>query len=100
MTENKVKIIGYNDAKEIAEKLFESIDSSIDFMENGKSKVILVQHSDRSRFEFHSACFRRIHDNWMAIFTEHHGVLVYHEDDVDYIKEYLEPETHYYNIDN
>ena len=81
--------MNYKEAQEKADKIFETIGlvGSHDFTVNKIPRIIAVNHFDGSYLEFHSACFRKIDDEWMAVFTEHHGMFVYHFEDVKTITE-------------
>ena len=58
------------------------------FYTNGKTKVVSVQHSDGSYFEFHSAIVRSLDTQWVAVFTEHHGNHLFYKEDVECIKKW------------
>ena len=95
-----MKSVSYNEAKKLADEMVSALECPMDFVVRKRARIILVQHGDGSRLEFHSACFRRIYDDWIVIFTEHHGTFVYHVEDVDYVREYLDFKSLYYNKDN
>jgi len=44
-------------------------------------RAVTIQHEDGSILYFNHAFLARI-DDWVACFTEHHGVHVYHSDDL------------------
>jgi len=94
--EIKQYAIGRMEAYKIAKEINEKLDPK-DFIVKKRARVIAVYHGDRSYLEFHSACFREISEDFMAVFTEHHGYHVYHVDDVDWIREWLSPKCLYYN---
>ena len=78
--------MNYKGAQEKADKLCKSV--GLDELIDGKSpRVIAIQHEDGSYLEFRSAFFRKLDDEWMVVITEHHGVFVYHFEDVRWIKE-------------
>lgn len=86
----------YKEALEKAQRTNKAL--SIDsFISNGKSKMVSWLHGDGSYFEIENACVKKIGKDYIAIFTEHHGVFVYHTDDVDWVKESLRPSTFYVN---
>ena len=58
-----------------------------DFIIDKKSRIIAISHGDGSYLEFHSACFKKLNKEWLAVFTEHHGIYLYHIDDIKNIKE-------------
>jgi hypothetical protein len=68
------------------------------FIVNKKPRIIAVKHHDGSYLEFHSAAFFKLDDKgeWMAVFTEHHGIFVYHFEDVKWIKELNENILYWY----
>ena len=86
----------YKNANKIAAHINESLDIFA-FNIKEETRVIAVQHDDGSYLEFHSACFRKIDDDFFAVFTEHHDFHVYHKEDVKWIKEYASPKYLYYN---
>jgi len=89
-------VINRKEALKIAKEINQKIDIGR-FTVKGRSRIIFVQHGDGSKLEFHSACFSKLSDDFMAVFTEHHGYHIYHVDDIDYIKEWLNPINLYFN---
>lgn len=53
-------------------------------------RAVTLNHEDGSHLHFDSAFLMRIQSVWIACFTEHHGVFVYHADDLSSYEE-LEP---------
>jgi hypothetical protein len=74
-------------AKKELDKCAKTLDLNA-FIVNKHQRVIAVYHFDDSYLEFHSACFKKLDDKWMAVFTEHHGNFLYHFEDVEWIKEW------------
>ena len=62
-----------------------------------RTRIVSWLHSDGSRFEVASACVRKISKNFIAIFTEHHGIFVYYTDDLEWVREHLRPISIYFN---
>jgi hypothetical protein len=58
-------------------------------------RSVTLNHEDGSHLHFDSAFLMRIGE-WIACFTEHHGVLVYHADD---LSSYWESEQRYTAIE-
>ena len=79
------------EAKIMAEKLDKELDLHAFIVDKKaevkRARIIVVQHHDGSYLELHSACFQKLDEEWMVVFTEHHGVFVYHFEDVRWIKE-------------
>jgi hypothetical protein len=74
-----------------AKKELDQISKTLDlnaFIVNKQPRIISVYHFDGSYLEFHSASFKKLDDEWMAVFTEHHGNFLYHFEDVRWIKEW------------
>jgi hypothetical protein len=63
--------------------------SLYDFIVKKQCRIISIKHGDGSYLEFHSACFRKLNKEWMAVFTEHHGTHIYHYEDVKDIEEWF-----------
>ncbi len=78
--------MNYKEAKEKAQKMHDKL-TGYEFTKNKKARIISVKHCDGSYLEFHSATFEKLDKEWTAVFTEHHGMIVYHFEDVEYIKE-------------
>ena len=91
--------IGYKDAKKLAKEIGNELVYPDDFVVNKRAKVIEFLHMDGTNCSFTSACFEKIADDWIAIYTEHHGEFVYHTDDLEWVRESLRPEILYYNED-
>ena len=90
--------LGYKDAKILADKISKEIEFPKDFIIRKRAKIIVIKHMDGSVMEFHSACFRKLDEDWMVVFTEHHGDFVYHKDDLISIEEHRRTGPfHYYN---
>lgn len=53
-------------------------------------RSVTMNHMDGTYLHYDSAFLMRIESTWIACFTEHHGVLVYHSDDLNSYSE-LEP---------
>ena len=68
-----------------------------DFVVRKRSRVIEFLHSDGTYCKFVSACFKRITDDWVAIYTEHHGIFVYHTEDIKWVCESIRSKYIYYN---
>ena len=90
--------IGYKDAKIKAEEIRKVL-SSKDFVVRKRARVIEMQHCDGTYCKFVSACFRKIAEDWMAIYTEHHGMFVYHTEDLKWVRESRRSKGLYYNGD-
>ena len=81
--------MNYSEAKVRAENCYKTIMDFVVTGENGieQPRVIAVKHVDGSYLEFHSAAYEKLNDDWLAVFTEHHGYFVYHCDDVKWIRQ-------------
>ncbi len=51
-------------------------------------RCVSMEHEDGSHLHFDSAFLMRVENEWIVCFTEHHGVLVYHVDDLCGYSEY------------
>ena len=89
--------IGYNDAKKIAEEIGKDLVFPENFVIDKKCKVIEFLHGDGTYCKINSACFVNIEDDWIAIYTEHHGNFIYHKDDLKWVRESKNPNILYYN---
>jgi len=92
--------IGLNQAKEvlrILEKTGDWKDYCFDLGGRLIARVITIQHSDGSRLMFQSAMCRRVND-WIFVLTEHHGSFMYHETDIDWVREEMVPMTLYKDV--
>ena len=89
--------IGYKDALKLAADVGKTLVFPDDFVIKQQCKVIEFLHVDGSYCKFVSACFKKIADDWIAIYTEHHGKFVYHTDDVKWVRVSSRPENLYYN---
>ena len=49
---------------------------------------VVIEHEDGTYLHFDSAFLMRVESEWIACFTEHHGVHVYHADDLFAYSEY------------
>ena len=85
--------MNYKEAKEKAQEMHDKL-TGYEFAENKKARIIAVKHCDGSYLEFHSATFEKLDEEWTAVFTEHHGMFVYHFEDVEYIIERCHGEGH------
>jgi hypothetical protein len=57
----------------------EEIDKKLTAYDFGNG-VVLVEHDDGSRFFLtHAILFKE--DNWWIVFTEHHGIHIFHDED-------------------
>lgn len=89
--------MNYKEAKAIARALDKKI-TLYDLMdENNNIRIVAIQHMDRSYLEFWSACYKELNNDWIAIFTEHHGFHVYPKDEVEWVKEWYSPKIVYLN---
>ena len=61
------------------------------------SKYIEILHQDGSKFIYNYACYEEIDDQWCAIFSEHNGFNVFCKSDIEWIKEWNEPNVLYWN---
>lgn len=52
-------------------------------------RAVTLNHEDGSHLHFDSAFLMRIQSVWIACFTEHHGVFVYHADDLTSYEELI-----------
>ena len=93
------EIKNYKDALKVAKDMYDDLGFE-DMIVRKRARVIAIQHMDGSYFEFHTACYKKLSEDFMAVFTEHHGFRVYHSEDVKYIKEWLRPQHLYYNVEN
>jgi len=78
-------------SREEARKLTLEIDDKLtiyDFIVKKQCRIISIKHGDGSYLEFHSACFRKLNEEWMAVLTEHHGIYIYHFEDIKSIVEW------------
>lgn len=91
--------MNYKEAKEKAQEIHDKL-TGYEFTKNKKARIIAVKHCDGSYLEFHSATFEKLDEEWTAVFTEHHGMFVYHFEDVKYIKERCHGGTHDMNPNN
>lgn len=66
--------------KEVKKKA-ELYDSSLLATDNRFRRAVTIQHQDGSILYFNHAFLMRIED-WVACFTEHHGVHIYHSEDL------------------
>jgi hypothetical protein len=85
-------------------KAKECYDKIMDFTALGKygikqARIIAVQHADGSYLEFHSAAYEKLDDDWLAVFTEHHGYFVYHCEDVKWIRELQHTNLYLFDYD-
>ena len=74
-------------AKKELDKYAKTLDLNAFYIKKHQ-RIISVYHFDGSYLEFHSSCFKKLDDEWMAVFTEHHGNFLYHFEDVMWIKEW------------
>ena len=79
--------MNYKEAQEKAENLYKKL-SLEQVTLNETPRIIAVSHDDGSYFEFNSAAFFVMEEEWAVIVTEHHGVFVYNFDDVKWIREF------------
>ena len=86
--------IGYKDAKSLAEVVGKSLSCPEDFVVRKRARIIEFLHMDGTYCKFASACFKKIADDWMAIYTEHHGTFVYHTDDLEWVRESRRPKDY------
>ena len=91
--------MSYKEALAEARKISSELEYPRDFVSRQRCRVVTWLHADGSRFEVNSAAVRKF-DDYIAIFTEHHGDFVYHIDDLDWVKEHWRPKHIYYNKDN
>lgn len=73
-------------AQEIDDKL-----TAYDFQHGSR---VYVKHEDGTELDFNSA-FLQKDDEWVYIFTEHHGFHVYHLEDLEKCMSYQEPQEEY-----
>ena len=59
-------------------------------------RSVVIAHEDGTHLQFESAFLLRIESVWIACFTEHHGVHVYHVED---LANYSEFERRYVPIE-
>jgi hypothetical protein len=45
-------------------------------------RIVILEHEDGSYLQFDKAFLMRVGKEWIACFTEHHGVHVYHAEDL------------------
>ena len=79
--------VNYKDA----ELYFKEVDKNLLATDERLSRVVSVLHKDGSRLFFKNAFCLRWHKYplWLCIFTEHHGLHIYHEEDLDSCEEYI-----------
>lgn len=70
-----------------------------DFYVRRRYRIISLTHGDGSFFEFHRSAFVKLDDEFVAIFTEHHGTFVYGVEDIVRIKEWNSGKVLYNNKD-
>lgn len=63
-------LMNLKQAKQLVDKYAKSLDLNA-FIVNKQPRIISVYHFDGSYLEFHSASFKKLDDEWMAVFTEH-----------------------------
>lgn len=49
---------------------------------------VILEHEDGSYMHYDSAFLMRVESEWIACFTEHHGVHIYHASDLFAYSEY------------
>jgi len=91
-------MMSYKEAFIKAQEINKELEISA-FTSKKKARVVSWLHGDGSRFEIVFACVKKISKDFIAIFTEHQGIFVYHIDDVDWIREHLRPKSIYVNKD-
>jgi hypothetical protein len=79
-------IMNLKQAKKELDQTSKTLDLNAFYIKK-RQRIIAVYHFDGSYLEFHSASFKKLDDEWMAVFTEHHGSFLYHFEDVKWIKE-------------
>ena len=82
------RLMDYNEAEEEMERLRKTLDYREDFIIDGMLKIVGVRHRDGSYLEFHSAAWKQIDEEFMAVFTEHQGDHLYHREDIFTIHEW------------
>ena len=75
--------MNYKEARAKAEE----IDKGLRVGEHFKS-VVYIEHLDHSKMELWFADIRE-DGEWVMIFTEHHGIFVYHKEDLENIHDVL-----------
>ena len=91
--------IGYKDAKKLADGVGKALSYPKDFVVRKRARVIEMQHCDGTYCKFISACFRKVADDWISIYTEHHGTFVYHTEDLKCVRESRRSKSLYCNND-
>jgi len=81
-----------NKAKAIGKQL--NIDR---FINDGGARIIEMQHVDGTYCKFVSACFEEIIEEWIAIYSEHHETVIYHIEDLKWVRESTMSKYNYYN---
>jgi len=69
-------------------KLAEEYDAKLLASDPRFRRSVTLNHEDGSYLHYDSAFLMRIQGVWIACFTEHHGVLVYHAEDLFLYWEY------------
>jgi len=91
--------LNYKEVLKKAEEINKTLTCN-DFIVGKIAKVIEFLHGDGTYCKFVSACSERIDIDWIAIYTEHHGVLVYHVEDLKWVREAIRSQSIYYNKEN
>lgn len=84
--------IGLKEARKKAEEM----DKSLRAYDFGKY-IIEFQHGDGTCCRYDSAIYKEVDKDWIVIFTEHHGTLVYHKEDLKWVKQWERPKVLYWN---
>ena len=73
--------------RKIREKV-EAYDKTLLATDQRFRRNVILEHEDGSFLHFDSAFLIRVEREWIACFTEHHGVHIYHADDLFAYSEY------------
>ena len=73
--------------KAIRDKV-EAYDSHLLATDSRFRRVVVLRHEDGAYLHLPSAFLMRVEGEWIAVFTEHHGVHVYHAGDLHSYSEY------------
>lgn len=66
----------------------EAYDKTLQATDPRFRRNVVLEHEDGTYLHFDKAFLMRIEKEWIACFTEHHGVLVYHATDLFAYSEY------------
>ena len=80
--------------RKAARKIADEIDKTL-FITDFRN-MVEIMHEDGTHLKINHACYNDLDDEWLAIFSEHHGVFVYHKEDLIWVKEWKQPEIKFW----